>query len=521
MPAVAAPPSSRRRQLELAARWLLVAGFLWLAGRFWHPYYGFTRLLQFDEAAAVTMLPELRRAPVFLYPGQNGYDGLYYAQLAADPLARHDALPAAIDNAAYRARRILPSWLAWAVAGGNPAGALQAYAWLNLGAWLALAAVLGRILPPGDGRRTLAWAGVLLSAGALHSVRLSLSDLPAVVLAVLAWRAIETGRTKTGGAWLGLAALSRETSLLGAVALWQQRRHGWRQVAGAAALAILPVALWLVYLCWRLGAADPGLGNFQWPLTGLGQKWLEDAYALGTETDTWLALTTLLATLGVTVQAAYVVRHRQWREVWWGVAAVYVLLAATLGQPVWEGHPGAATRVLLPLTVAFNVLAARNGAAWRWLVAGNLGVLAGVLTWLHVPSQPDEFTAGRSADHGGYVVRLAGGWHGREAAGSRVWAWSERSGRLEIRLRAAAERPAPLAATLGLRALTPRVVTISQDGRELWRGEAGGELRRIEVRGINAAAGRATLDFSTDEPPGRSPGDGRDLGFAVYDLRFE
>lgn len=57
--------------------------------------------------------------------------------------------------------------------------AVRVYAGLNLAVWAGLAALLWRIFPGATWRETLAWGGVLFSAGVLHSVRLALTDLPA------------------------------------------------------------------------------------------------------------------------------------------------------------------------------------------------------------------------------------------------------------------------------------------------------------------------------------------------------
>jgi hypothetical protein len=54
-----------------------------------------------------------------------------------------------------------------------------------------------------------------------------------------------------------------------------------------------------------------------------------------------------------------------------------------LGTAVWEGFPGAATRVLLPLNLAFNLLAHRVRAGLGWLLAGNLTVFAGLDPAIH------------------------------------------------------------------------------------------------------------------------------------------
>jgi len=56
--------------------------------------------------------------------------------------------------------------------------------------------------------------------------------------------------------------------------------------------------------------------------------------------------------------------------------ASYAVLMIFLGDAVWESYPSAAARVLLPMTVAFNILVPR-GKWWPiLLVVGNLGVLA-------------------------------------------------------------------------------------------------------------------------------------------------
>ena len=75
------------------------------------------------------------------------------------------------------------------------------------------------------------------------------------------------------------------------------------------------------------------------------------------------AWATLAATFSLVVQAVFFVVHRRAAEPWWRVGAIYMGLMVCLGPSVWAGFPGAATRVLLPLTLAFNVLAVRGRAA--------------------------------------------------------------------------------------------------------------------------------------------------------------
>src|SRR5687768_11781601 len=135
-----------------------VVAFAVLAGRFWHPYFGFTRFVQLDEADWRSGIPEIREHPVFVYAGFNGYDGAAYTQIAFHPLLDSPELQDAVGNVPYRARRILGSAIAWLIAGGHPPRIASVYAGLNVVVWLFFAAVLWRVLRVEDLRSWIAWA---------------------------------------------------------------------------------------------------------------------------------------------------------------------------------------------------------------------------------------------------------------------------------------------------------------------------------------------------------------------------
>ena len=92
---------------------------------------------------------------------------------------------------------------------------------------------------------------------------------------------------------------------------------------------------------------------------------------------------------------------------------------------------GAAARVLLPLGLAFNVLAVRSRASGWWMVAGNLSVLSGGLALRSVPADPQEISDGRMA-HGTYVAHSDKSWYLLESGERNVWAWN--SGRGAVRI---------------------------------------------------------------------------------------
>lgn len=512
-----APPAAGRRW-RIAG---LLAGaiFLVLVGRHWRPVYRFTDLIQLDAGNDELKLAAFRERPIYVYRNTGGYDGLYYAQIAYDPLLGNPELRRAVDSLTYRARRILPSAAAWLFSAGRPDVIVHVYSVLNIVVWLAFAPWLWRRIPVVDGRGFLAWAGVLFSAGALASVRFSLTDLPATALLAAAVGAAEERRTRTGGLWLGAAALTRETSLGALVATADPPWLSARNVR-LAALAALPLAGWIAFVRWRLGANDTGLSNLTWPLVSYTQKWTEILGAFSTEGDWRPVATGLLALVGVTVQAAYVIAQPHWRDRWWRLGAAFVGLALFLSTAVWEGLPGAFTRVLLPLTLAFNVLAARRRASLAWLVAGNLAIFSGLGALGDVHRDPQELAEQR--DHGVPLVATLGrGWFGMEQTRRHQWTWCGQRGEIALQTWPAVDRVAVLG--FALRATSPRVVTAWQDGREIWRGEIGTTRGGRAHLTCRLTQGRGTLEFRTAAPPVREgAGAGaRDLSFALYDAELE
>jgi len=496
-------------------RWACLLLFLFLVVRFWHPIYGFTRFVQMDAEAIRDITPRLQHTAIFTYHETGGYDGQFYAKIASDPTLRDPDLHLGIDNFPYRARRIAGSWLAHLIAGGDPGTSLRVYAWVNLGAWYALAAVLWLLLPVGNWRHTLAWSVMLFSAGALHSVRFALADLPALTFIAAALLAHTRGRLAWTAALLALATLSRETSLLAAAALalhcWINRQ---RIAAGIIIVAAgLPLALWLRYVEAMVGPNDGGWSNLGWPVLGLLEKWRDSVQLLFTEPNTSLAVTSLLAVAGLTVAAAFLVRHRRFTDAVWLVGAAYGGLMLTLNTAVWEGFPGAATRVLLPLVLAFCLLAARQAQGWRWLTAGCLLIPAGIIALVPVSHQPGELAA-QWLRGNPYLVSSATGFYPVERARGKAFAWFSTEG--ELRVHSTDKIDAEIALALEMRALAPRRVEIYQDATLRWAGEVGTRYHPVVVPGITVTAGKAVLRLRMDGAPLVEPAaSARPLGVAV------
>jgi hypothetical protein len=358
----------------------LVILFLAAVARFYHPGTGFSALVGFREGHAAEA-PALRAVPHFTYPPWASYDGQFYAQRALDPLCRDAEVDRAMDLPAFRARRILFSWTAYAIGLGRPAWIVQVYAVQNVVCWLLLAWLLARWIPPASGRGLALWTACLFSHGMLWSVRFALLDAPSLLLIACAVCAVEAGRPVFSAAIVGLAGLGRETNVLAAAAQPLPRgARGWLRLAAAVALAILPLLIWEDYLrsIYRstiTAGAEPEMVMPGRVLATRFMQTLTDLRNAGVTSGAWLPFGVVSS---VIVQAIYLLVRREWRVPWWRVAVPYVALLLVLDRTLVDPHTGAITRVLLPLTAGFNILLARESRPvpfWSWFVAGNLHLL--------------------------------------------------------------------------------------------------------------------------------------------------
>ncbi len=376
------PGITPRRQTLL--RWAAVAFVLGMVAWRWDSQTGFTALLRFGDSYAATRLPGVAALPLESFPG-SGYDGQFYAQLAVRPDPRDEALQAALDNPRYRARRILLPGVAHVLGAGKVALTLNLYALLNVAAWLVLGWRLWRLVSP-DAHGTAVWLVCLLSIGALDSVRQSLTDLPAMLLIVLAVEWTLKARRIPVLVALGLAGLTRETSVL-ATALpvrgGLHERSFWRDLSWQAPLVVLPLIGWMAWLHLNVPAGNvAGGSNFDWPGFGLARHLLTSATALASGDFDSRHGFGLLAVFSFGWQAVVVLHFWRWDSPWARLGLPFALLFWFLGEDVWRGY-WAVARTCLPLTFAFNFLLPRD--RWfKWhLVIGNVTLLHGV--WRMLP----------------------------------------------------------------------------------------------------------------------------------------
>lgn len=506
---------------------LTVAVFLWMCAQFYLPGKGFTYLVMFGDKDSARFIPELRAVNHYEIENSAGYDGAYYAQLAMKPNLSDPALKHAVDNLAYRARRMLFCWTAYGLALGDPVRALQIFAVQNIACWLLLAALLLRWFPGASWGNFFRWFSVLFSYGLCFSVRGSLVDGPSLLLIAVGIALAETGRPWWSAIVLGVSGLGKETNVLGGAALAgpaDRTVRGWLRVALRGAVIVLPIVLWIALLRRWLGPSDDlGIRNFTLPLVEYVTKWgdtLSDLIADGLDSFAW---SSLLLLVSLTVQFLFFAFRRQWQDPWWRVAAVYSVMMIFLGQAVWEGYPGAASRVLLPMTLAFNILVPRGRTWWIVLLLGNATIFAAP-DMLRAPGRESFQLEGerslRMVTATGQMVEAVfdDKWYPPERSRLEYWRWCSGSATLILRN----PHPFPILATVsfGIRAKDARKVGLWQGTYARWeRRLAPGERREVRVRNMRLEPGDTLWRFETDLP-GKYPDtdDRRRLAFSLRDL---
>ena len=508
----------------------VVALFLWALAQFYIPGKGLSYLIAFGARQEDVRLSKIRNLDYFVSKASDGYDAQYYVQIAMDPSLQNKGLKRAVDSLPYRGRRILFATTAYLFGLGQPAWILQAFAFQNVVAWLLLAGLLLHWFPPRSWDNFIRWAGILLCSGLCLSVRNALFDGPSLLLIALGVYLLEKGRPWWATAVFAVNGLGKETNLFGATALlpgWKDGGRAWALAVARGLLTALPLVLWVVYIAMFVDgrAGDPGARNFDLPFFAYGRKWMEVADGLPEVSATNAgALWSMLMLVALTVQFLYLVLRPQWNKAWWRIGFSYAILLVFLGDAVWEGYPGAASRVLLPMQVAFNLLVPVS-RGWRVvLLLGNLTVFAAPAA-LESPAGegfvvrgPDNLIYGE--DRRKFSVTFSAQWHQVERYSSDYWCWAGGSASLSV----TNPNPQPLLVRIrfGMNMSTPRRVELAVNGQKCWATEAGDHSsQNVTLNDILLPPGTSTLQFVTDTPPVVLEGDPRPLAFRLLNLRFD
>ena len=295
----------------------------------------------------------------------------------------------------------------------------------------------------------------------------------------------------------------------------------------ASALLVLPLGLWLAYIAVQVGPVlDAGAQNFNLPFVAYAHKWAAVLQELPDVAWPGLnALWSLCLLVSLTVQLLFLLLRPRWDLAWWRVGCSFALLMIVLGDAVWEGFPGAAGRVLLPMQVAFNVLVP-SGRRWRWLLlAGNLTLFASPFLLSPPPLEGFVLSASHAlrANAEGQALKFQfsrEGWYGFEGNRNLYWSWSKGNASQEIL------NPHAFALEARLRysmfCLGHRTVRVKLNGEEVWSVRLRErQTVAVSLSGLRLQPGKNLLEWQTDEPAVTPPGDPRALAFVVQDLRLD
>ncbi len=525
------PQGSRKVRPGLAALYLLAGAWMGLKiADYYVPGYGFTYLIGVGEETPLAIdWAEKRDVAVYKHFRSPGYDAQYYAQLALDPMLSDPELVHSVDNLAYRARRILFAWSAYLFGFGQPDLVLNVFALQNVVCWILLGFLLCRWFPPVDGDRTFRWLGIMLSIGTCFSVFSALVDAPSLLLIALALRWIEQGHPWRASAVLALGGLAKETNVMAAAALapanWKSGR-GWGQAVIKGLIVAVPLVGWFALLRWRLPEQGQlaGARNFALPFVDWGARWAELLGGLSAEPIDWKYLPAALAThLSLTAQAAFLLGWWRWREAGWRLTVPFAALTLVLGAAVWEGYPGASSRVLLPMLLGFNLLVPRGKRWLALLVVGNLTMWFGPtsiepkLGELHSITIVNRQALNPTGELGEVTVAFPRPWHRAESDGDDHWRWSEDDA--EILLTNPYAVPLRIEVRGQWSAHTERMAYLKQGDEILWQEKLGKPRADWRVVGVILPPGRSALRVESDTPASQTdPSDSRRLSICIRRL---
>jgi hypothetical protein len=525
---------------------------VWSVAFFYLPGQGFTYLIQFGTMEHSRYIPEVKAVDHYEMPDSPGYDSQWYAQIAVHPRLKDPVLRKAVDSLPYRARRILFLWTAWVLGGGRPAMVLNVYALQNVACWFFLALLLLRWFPPVNWGNCFRWAATLYSFGLIFSVRGALLDGPSLLLVAVGMALIESERQWLGALVMGVAGLGKDTSVLCGAALRPPEvgsPRTWLPWLGRVAILLIPLAAWVLYLRLHLGPGeDPlpdraraaggwlhnlvtyGARNFAMPFSGMMNK-LQDTVSsmIADRTYPFVTVTKFDAVVlaGILAQFFFFAFRIRWRDPWWRVGACYSVLMMFLGDAVWENYPSAAARVLLPMTLAFNVSVPRR----RWwpllLVVGNLGIFASA-DLLKPPGRESYVVEGPkelrvNAKEGKSVEAIFGpnNWWKPEKSRWDYFRWSMGDSTVAI------HNPQPFAMVADVkfevRAVDAREAIVILGGKVVWRWALKpAEVKPATLHDLVLPPGDTVILFHSNRPaafPGNV--DRRRLTFMVRDLEID
>lgn len=224
--------------------------------------------------------------------------------------------------------------------------------------------------------------------------------------------------------------------------------------------------------------------------------------------------------VALTTQFLFLIFRPAIKQPWWRIGMSFAILMIVLGDAVWEGYPGAASRVLLPMQLVFNVLVPRGRAWLPVLILGNLTLL-GAPSALQPPEgdgyQINGIESVVSSREGGRLRVVFGEeWHEPERHRDRYWRWCRASSEVAL----VNPHTYALEADMDfiLSSLESKKITLSDaNNNELWRGQIEDGVTRVHLENFVLQPGSNTIYFTTDDQVTHASKDPRELSYCLKD----
>lgn len=315
-----------------------------------------------------------------------GFDGAIYYRLALDPFPREaTAYGITLDNPPYRAQRIGYPLLVWLLSFGHAPWVPALLVIVNWMAAIAMAG-LGAALSRHWGHHALWGLLVPMYPGFALSLSRDLTEPVASAFVVAAaWAVIVKKRPVVAALLLTYAILTRETSLVFAVAIaaaYGLQRIARRETSIAPVLFALPIG---VFIAWQFVLAQ---------VWGVAPIRSGDGVPMGAPFVAYWQFLKASLPRRVHLQRLYFAESLYWGLVvlsaavsWWRSRVAlewrlawlaYLGLAATLGSYFWYDDFGF-MRIFADLFVVSAILILAAGPVQRWLT-----VLASCGLWVYV-----------------------------------------------------------------------------------------------------------------------------------------
>jgi hypothetical protein len=340
-----------------------------LAQHGWDPSF-------FVQAGDMFVMAGQAPAHLTILAHSAGYDGQFYYRLALDPFTREKtAFGITLDIPPYRQQRVLYPLIVFLLSAGYATVVPVLLIVVNFVS-ICVMGWLGGLYMQWIGRHAL-WGGIFpLYAGFILVLARNLAEILSVTLILACLVCLQRRRQRAGIAWLSLAVLAKETSLLVAVALlFAHPAEKWydRLIPGFRMLPLFLFFLWQVWLfvhwgMWPLSAAPNNLG---WPFAGVAGFVQQIAVSPDRLQSIWLfeiglILLSVLAACSVyRTTTAGPLEQYAW--------LLYAILVASLTRAVWV-EDWAFLRASAELVLFGTILVLNGPATWQRVVVAASAV---------------------------------------------------------------------------------------------------------------------------------------------------